>query len=107
MERAATEVSEAVNSPTLKWFEKHPAMDAYRVGRHYAPYALLARDIRFSDAELAAEFEAARCDAMMARGSGHFWAPLGETWSSDYESAMHRSMTLLRFASAEHFDHQE
>lgn len=92
------------NHMTLTWFEKMPSTDAYRVNGHFAPYAVLARPIRFSDAELAAEFEAARCDAMMARESGHFWAPLGETWPSDYQSAMQRSMTLLRFATADHFD---
>jgi len=48
---------------TLTWFEKLPSMDAYRVGGHFAPYAVLARDKRFTDSELAAEYWAAALDA--------------------------------------------
>lgn len=40
----------------LQIFEKHPTADAYRVGGFYSPYALVSRDKRFSDAELAAEY---------------------------------------------------
>lgn len=66
----------------------------------------IASKKRFTDAELAAEFEAARCDAMMARGSGTFWAPLGETWPNDLASASERCSTLLRIATADHYDEQ-
>ena len=38
----------------LQIFEKHPRMDAYRVGGFYSPYALVATEKRFSEAELAA-----------------------------------------------------
>ena len=37
-------------------YEKHPTADAYRVGGFYSPYALVATEKRFSDAELAAEW---------------------------------------------------
>jgi hypothetical protein len=40
----------------LQIFEKHPDADAYRVGGFYSPYALVAKEKRFTDAELAAEY---------------------------------------------------
>jgi hypothetical protein len=40
----------------LTIYEKHLTADAYRVGGFYSPYALVSREKRFSDAELAAEF---------------------------------------------------
>ena len=46
----------------LQIFEKHPTADAYRVGGFYSPYALVSKDKRFSDAELAAEWWAAAWD---------------------------------------------
>ena len=36
-------------------YEKHPTADAYRVGGFYSPYALVATEKRFTEAELAAE----------------------------------------------------
>jgi hypothetical protein len=47
----------------LQIFEKHPDADAYRVGGFYSPYALVATEKRFTDAELAAEYWAAALDA--------------------------------------------
>jgi len=91
---------------TLTWFEKLPTVDAYRVNGHFAPYAVLARDKRFRDAELAAEFEASRCDAMVARANNSetYWAPLGETWPNTYKDAAERTITLMRFATSPHYD---
>lgn len=58
---------------------------------------------RFSDAELAAEVQNARCDAMIAEISGgHFWAPFNETWATDLESAHGRFQVLMRFAEMPH-----
>ena len=62
---------------------------------------------RLTDAELAAEFEAARCDYLLSQASGHFWAPLGETWPSDHKSAGRRTTTLLRFATLPHYDEDQ
>ena len=86
----------------LQIFEKHPAADAYRVGGFYSPYALVSTDKRFAEAELCAEFEAARCDSMVQRATGSYWAPLGETWPTDPESVSRRTSTLLHFASSPH-----
>jgi hypothetical protein len=64
----------------LQIFEKHPNMDAYRVGAFFSPYCLLATEKRFSDAELAAEYQRARF--------------------MQYEEML----TIHRFASLPHFD---
>lgn len=40
----------------LRIHEKHPTLDAYRFGPSYTPYAIVAVDKRFTDAELAAEY---------------------------------------------------
>lgn len=75
----------------LTWFEKLPNMDAYRVGGHFAPYAVLARNVRFSDAELAAEYWAA--DAECA----HSWVDGEHT-----EQMQGRFETIERFATHPH-----
>ena len=87
-------------------YKKHPHADAYRVGAGYTMYAIIAKEKRFTDAELCAEFEASRCDAMVAElePTGTYWVPLGETWADDLNSAHYRTMTLLRFATLPHFD---
>ena len=63
-------------------YEKHPHMDAYRVGGFFSPYCLVSKDKRFSDAELAAEY-------WQAVASGQ-WLPI--------------AYTLHRFATLPHFD---
>lgn len=73
---------------TLTWFEKMPNTDAYRVNGHFAPYAVLARPVRFSDAELAAEYWAAALDADLMAPS-HLVAI---------------TATVGRFATHPHFD---
>jgi hypothetical protein len=40
----------------VKIYEKHPTVDAYRFGPSFTPYAIVAKDKRFTDAELAAEY---------------------------------------------------
>ena len=88
----------------LTIYEKHPTADAYRIGGFYSPYALVATDKRFADAELAAEFEAARCDYLIQQTTGSYWAPPGETWPTDPVSVGRRTATLLHFASRPHYD---
>lgn len=63
----------------------------------------MAHDKRFSDAELAAEYESARCDAMMQSHTGSCWAPYNETWDMRPEPIRLRERTLLRFAVAPHY----
>lgn len=90
----------------MRVYEKHPSADAYRVGASFTPYAIVAKDKRLTDAELAAEFEAARCDYLLSHPTGHFWAPLEETWPRDHASAGRRATTLLRFATLPHYDEE-
>ena len=59
---------------------------------------------RFTEAELCAEFEAARCDWMLTNATGDYWSPLGDGWSHDQQAVMDRTTTLLRFATADHYD---
>ena len=70
-------------------YEKHPTADAYRVGGFYSPYALVSRDERFSEAELAAEF----------------WASHGEAnaaMTGNRRLLFSRRATLARFARLPH-----
>lgn len=91
----------------LRIFPRHEtADDVYLIGGAWAPACITAVEKRFTDAELAAEFEAARCDYLLSEASGHFWAPLGETWPSDHASAGRRASTLLRFATRNHYDQE-
>ena len=78
---------------TLELFEKHPGMDAYRVGGAYQPYAVVAVDKRFSDAELVAEY----------------WvSTMHNLWNADrgndehLEVGRHRASALLRFCTLPH-----
>jgi hypothetical protein len=72
----------------LQIFEKHPEVDAYRVGHAFTPYAILATEKRFTDAELAAEYWAAALDA-------DIMAP------ADLVAI---TATVRRFATLPHFD---
>lgn len=56
-----------------------------------------------TDAELAAEFEAARCDYLLIQHTGSVWTPLGETWLMNPQDAGNRVGTLHRFATAPHY----
>jgi hypothetical protein len=51
-------MSRSVRGPdySLRVFEKHPHTDAYKIGGAYEPYAIVATEKRFTDAELAAEY---------------------------------------------------
>lgn len=76
----------------LQIFEKHPEADAYRVGGFYSPYALVATEKRFTDAELAAEYHK----------QGHVFMLNGGARARDsiYQSQIWD--TLYRFASLPH-----
>jgi len=54
----------------VKIFEKHPTLDAYRLGPSFTPYAIVAVDKRFTDAELAAEYWRAKYSGVMAEKHG-------------------------------------
>jgi hypothetical protein len=79
---------------TFTIYEKHPTLDAYRYGPSFTPYAIVAVDKRFSDAELAAELHNA------ARDEDMHWVQTGE---DDGPLSIIVS-TLERFATLPHFD---
>jgi len=79
-------------------YEKHPTADAYRVGGFYSPYALVATEKRFSDAELAAEWHRAASTEFAAMGN-----PSGYKPGAQQRAAIQRE-TLYRFATLHHFD---
>lgn len=58
---------------------------------------------RLTEPELCAEYESARCDALVQYATGRCWQPLGYTWPMDPESIYDRAQTLLRFASNPHY----
>jgi len=79
----------------LQIFEKHPTADAYRVGHAFTPYAILATEKRFTEAELAAEWWAAGWDYDMYQPS------LNDRHS---KRLLHFAATVHRFAALPHFD---
>lgn len=59
---------------------------------------------RLTNAELAAEYESARCDALLVQATGHYWQSIECTWSQDTERVNERERTLIRFATLPHYD---
>ena len=85
---------------TLTVFEKHavPEPPTYRVGGSFTPYAIVATDKRFTDAELAAEWWASAWDADM-------YAPhLNDPHSARLTQFVD---TLHRFATSPHYDEEQ
>lgn len=66
----------------------------------------MAAEKRLTEPELAAEYESARCDAMLMSYADYFWAPLGDTWSSDPATIDRRAQTMLRFATLPHYNEE-
>ena len=58
---------------------------------------------RLTEAELCAEYESARCDAMIQSATGQCWSSLFDTWPMDPAAIHNRERTLLRFASRPHY----
>lgn len=87
---------------TLTWFEKLPNADAYRVNGHFAPYAVLARNVRFSDAELAAEYHANEVEAWRMTARRPEFYDLDQA-----EKLEDQERTLHRFATHPHFDQNQ
>lgn len=83
-------------------YPKHPDADAYALngGTVYTPYAYVAREKRFTDAELAAEYWQAQERCMFVSAFSRM--PI----SSDSKTAREAS-TIHRFATLPHFDDQE
>jgi hypothetical protein len=77
----------------LRIHEKHPHADAYKVGGSFTPYAIVAQEKRFTDAELITEY----------------WAAHGEanaTMTGNPRLPFSKRHTLKRFATLPHFDQE-
>jgi hypothetical protein len=84
----------------LTIFEKHPRTEGaggpvYRVGGSFTPYAIVATEKRFTDAELAAEYWSAAEEAT----SRYFRA-------MDADEAQRIEGAILRFATLPHYDEE-
>ena len=83
----------------LRIFEKHPSVDAYRFGPSFTPYAVVAKDKRFTEAELAAEYYRSGFlhENSLAENDGYDGMP---------ETREHRRQSLIfhRFATLPHYD---
>jgi hypothetical protein len=80
---------------TFTIYEKHPTLDAYRYGPSFTPYAIVAANKRFTDAELMACHWEAAFDVREAEAMGH----------REYgNKRLREALTLHRFATANHFD---
>lgn len=87
----------------MRIYEKHPYADAYRVGRAYVPYAIVAKDKRFTDAELAAEYQNSRLVSYVRQRRTHNYP--GEMVLFDhYERGLEQEWWLERFAALPHYD---
>ncbi len=86
----------------LNIFQKHPDMDAYYVGGSYTPYCIVARDKRFTDAELAAEwqYQDNRCGQVC---EGYGVAHDGTSMGTE-EEEIELLRLMYRFATLHHFD---
>ena len=79
----------------LRVFEKHPVAEAYHVGGSFTPYAIVAVDKRFTDAELAGIYWGCAFEVLDARDMGRL----------DYsQSRLRESVTLWRFATLPSYD---
>ncbi|MFB8368565.1 hypothetical protein ACFC25_04285 [Pseudarthrobacter sp. NPDC055928] len=88
---------------TLELFPKHPDMDAYRVGGAYQPYAVVAVDKRFSDAELCAEYQNSRLISYVRQKRTHNY-PGDMVLFDHYERGLEQEWLLERFATLPHYD---
>lgn len=88
--------------PPLQIFEKHPTADAYYVGGSFSPYASVGRDVRFTDAELAAEwhYQDNRCGQRL---EGYRVAHDGSEMGYE-EDEIEKLRVLYRFATLPHHD---
>lgn len=86
----------------LQIFPKHPDADAYYVNGSYTPWAVVGRDKRFTDAELAAEYH----HMGRVRGTAYIHrAMLNEPERSKFAEELRlEHETISRFARLPHFD---
>lgn len=90
---------------TLTVFEKHaePEPPVYRVGGSFTPYAIVATDKRFTDAELAAEFWRSEHDYERAF---HGMRYACGNWPHSKFEAYERVAIVERLANLPHYDEE-
>ena len=89
----------------LRIHEKHPTVDAYRFGPSYTPYAIVAVDKRFTDSELAAEWQYQ--DNRCGQGVEGYGVAHDGTYTESEEVEIDRLATLYRLATSPHHDETE
>jgi hypothetical protein len=84
-------------------YEKHPHVDAYKYGGSFTPYAIVAVEKRFTDAELAAEYwqQQRRFEAASRRSFKYADRP---DLVAHREQEWGRLIVSERFATLPHFD---
>ena len=89
----------------LTIFVRHPTMDAYRFGGSFTPYAIIAKDKRFSDAELAAEMWHASDDrtgnAANIMSGDNYRNPHAQ---QAFQLSIDRAIVIHRFATLPNYD---
>jgi hypothetical protein len=87
---------------SLGLFRKHPHMDAYYVGGSYQPYAVVGRYKRFTDGELAAEWQY-QDNRVNQVCEGYRVAHDGTSMGSE-EDEIEKLEIIHQFATADHYD---
>lgn len=85
-------------------FEKHPDVDAYRFGPSFTPYAIVVKEKRLTDAELAAEYQRICHEFDIAKCGLEYDHWPGMAWDADDIGDRHD--ILYRFATLPHHDEQ-
>jgi hypothetical protein len=98
----------------LTIFEKHPATEGaggpvYRVGGSFTPYAIVATEKRFTDAELAAEllwtvFHEAQCEVEGRKLNPE--DPRVDHWIRHNREYARQAPIVERFATLPHYDEE-
>lgn len=87
----------------LTIYERHRDMDAYKFGASYTPYAIVAVDKRFTDAELAAIYFMTHSTVMQFLG---YMGKRGSATDLRARDAERRLAIIERFATQPHFDEE-
>lgn len=88
----------------MRIYERHPTSDAYRVGGSFTPYAIIATDKRFTDAELAATYYMTHSTVMQFLG---YMGERGSATDLRARDAERRLAIIERFAARPHYDEAE
>lgn len=89
----------------LTIYERHPGdgQPVYRVGGSFTPYAIVGKDKRFTDAELAAEYQNSRLVSYVRHRRVEN-CPGDKVLFDHYDRALEQEWFLERFATFPHHD---